>query len=70
MELIEEVLICNRNNNLGMWTTTGSEGSGGLDSYNDYTDEMSGTGSTNRLSFSIIVIAFMFNLISYSFMLL
>ncbi|CAN7051800.1 hypothetical protein IGI04_027409 [Brassica rapa subsp. trilocularis] len=54
-----------RNNNLGMWTTTGSEGNGGLDSYNDYTDEMSGTGSTNRLSFSVIVLAFMLNLLSY-----
>ncbi|CAF2111424.1 hypothetical protein HID58_082113 [Brassica napus] len=59
-----------RNNNLGMWTTTGSEGSGGLDSYNDYNDEMSGTCSTNRLSLSVIVIAFMFNLMSYLFMLL
>ncbi|CAN6934471.1 unnamed protein product [Brassica oleracea] len=54
-----------RNNNLGMWTTTGSEGNGGLDSYNDYTDEMSGTGSTNRLSFSVIVLSFMLNLLSY-----
>ena len=53
-----------------MWTTTGSEGSGGLDSYNDYNDEMSGTCSTNRLSLSVIVIAFMFNLMSYLFMLL
>ncbi|CAG7902689.1 unnamed protein product [Brassica rapa] len=53
-----------RNNNLGMWTTTGSEGNGGLDSYNDYTDEMSGTCSTNRLSFSVIVLAFMLNLLS------
>lgn len=53
-----------------MWTTTGSEGSGGLDSYNDYTDEMSGTGLTNRLSFSVIVIAFMFDMILYLSMLL
>ncbi|KAJ0255277.1 pectate lyase 12 [Hirschfeldia incana] len=55
-----------RNNNLGMWTTTGSEGNSGLDSYSDdYTDEMSGSCSTNRLSFSVIVLAFMFNLFSY-----
>ncbi|KAG7565501.1 Pectin lyase fold/virulence factor [Arabidopsis suecica] len=54
-----------RNNNLGMWTTTGSEGNSGLDSYNDYTDEMSGTGSTNRLSFSVLVLAFMLSSISY-----
>jgi pectate lyase len=52
-----------RNNNLGMWTTTGSEGTSGLDSYNDYTDEMSGAGSTNRLSFSVLV--FLLSSISY-----
>ncbi|EFH52451.1 hypothetical protein ARALYDRAFT_485694 [Arabidopsis lyrata subsp. lyrata] len=54
-----------RNNNLGMWTTTGSEGNSGLDSYNDYTDEMSAAGSTNRLSFSVLVLAFMLSSISY-----
>lgn len=46
-----------------MWTTTGSEGTSGLDSYNDYTDEMSGAGSTNRLSFSVLV--FLLSSISY-----
>ncbi|XP_010504079.1 PREDICTED: probable pectate lyase 12 isoform X1 [Camelina sativa] len=54
-----------RNNNLGMWTTTGSEGNGGLDSYNDYTDEMSGAGSTIRLSFSVLVLSFLLSSISY-----
>ncbi|KAL1199285.1 putative pectate lyase 12 [Cardamine amara subsp. amara] len=55
----------NNGNNLGMWTTTGSEGNSGLGSYNDYTDEMSGTGSTNRLSFSVLVLSFMLSSISY-----
>ncbi|CAN8254654.1 unnamed protein product [Cochlearia groenlandica] len=59
-----------RNNNLGMWTTTGSEGNTGLDSYNDYTDEMSGTGSTIRLSFSAIVLAFVFTSLTQMLMLL
>lgn len=49
-----------------MWTTTGSEGNGGLDSHNDYyTDEMSGSGSTNGLSVSVLVLAFMLSSISY-----